>query len=193
MKRLRHTRVGFTLIELLVVIAIIAVLIGMLLPAVQRVRESAARAQCLNNLRQLALAVHHFHDTRRYLPYDTFDAHGSNSKAWSWIARLLAYFEQGNLDRQANITQNTLYQSRDAVAAQVPVLLCPSDGYSAQGPRADAADLGVGHWGPYIIAGQTNYKGVSGANWAYGESPGGTWAPTAASTACGTVTGSSTA
>jgi prepilin-type N-terminal cleavage/methylation domain-containing protein len=135
MKRQRHTGVGFTLIELLVVIAIIGVLIGMLLPAVQRVRESAARTQCLNNLRQLALAVHHYHDSQRYLPYDSFDGpHGSNTKAWSWLARLLAYFKQGNLDRQANIALNTLYQSRDAVAAQIPVLLCPSDSASGRPP-----------------------------------------------------------
>jgi prepilin-type N-terminal cleavage/methylation domain-containing protein/prepilin-type processing-associated H-X9-DG protein len=171
MKRRRHTRAGFTLLELLVVIAIIGVLIGMLLPAVQRARESAARAQCLNNLRQLALAVHHYHDSQHYLPYDSFDGpHGSNTKAWSWLARLLAYVEQGNLYRRANITQNTLYESRDAVAAQIPVLLCPSDGFSAQGPRADAADLGLGKYLPHILAGQTNYKGVSGANWAWGDS-----------------------
>jgi prepilin-type N-terminal cleavage/methylation domain-containing protein/prepilin-type processing-associated H-X9-DG protein len=167
-----RTRRGFTVIELLVVIAIIAVLIGMLLPAIQKVREAAARIRCQNNLKQLALATHHYHDAVGYLPYNSLidgGGYGPQTRAWSWLALLLPYVEQESLYRQANIPTNTLFQSSDAVATQVRGFLCPSDSSSARGPRDDAADLGM--WNPpFIKAGQTNYKGVGGSNWAWGDS-----------------------
>ena len=165
-------RAAFTLIELLVVIAIIAVLIGMILPAVQQVREAASRARCASNLKQIALATHAYHDANGRFPVNSLYAYGPQSRSWSWLARLLPYVEQDNLYRQANIPANTLYQSQNAVAQAVPLLLCPSDTALGAGPRPDAADLGQYDgpgFPPPIAAGQTNYKGVSGANWAWGD------------------------
>src|SRR5438270_13566870 len=111
----RRERSGFTLIELLVVIAIIAVLVGMLLPAVQKVREAAAKSTCQNNLKQLGIACHNYEGVYSVLPVNTqgynFGAWSwsaqSPQSSWSWIARALPFFEQDNLYRQANVPNGT--------------------------------------------------------------------------------------
>jgi prepilin-type N-terminal cleavage/methylation domain-containing protein/prepilin-type processing-associated H-X9-DG protein len=160
-------RGAFTLIELLVVIAIIAILIGLLVPAVQKVREAAARMQCTNNLKQLAIACHAYHDSQGAFPVNSLPGgwgpYGADTKAWSWLARSLPYIEQDNLYRQANIPDNTLRQSSAQIAVQIKTFLCPSDPGSWKGPRTNAADMGS------VPVGQTNYKGVSGANWGWGD------------------------
>src|SRR5262245_61536939 len=102
-----RSRSAFTLVELLVVIAIIAVLIALLLPAVQKVREAAARTRCQNNLRQLGLALHNFHDAHQVFPASGWTMAGPGNpsgKYVGWRALSLPYIEQDNLRRLYDVS-----------------------------------------------------------------------------------------
>ncbi len=91
------TRRGFTLIELLVVIAIIAILIALLLPAVQQAREAARRSSCKNNLKQIGVALHNYHDTFRSFPCGAMNLGGNNREGWGWAALILPQMDQAAL------------------------------------------------------------------------------------------------
>jgi prepilin-type N-terminal cleavage/methylation domain-containing protein len=121
LKPLPPRRRGFTLIELLVVIAIIAVLIGLLLPAIQKVREAADRTACGNNLRQIGLAIHNFHDQNNVLP----PARGNKWLA-SWGVLILPYVERDNVYKDWDISKAYYLQNDVARLSLIKVFFCPA-------------------------------------------------------------------
>ena len=144
-RRSGSRRSAFTLIEVLVVIAIIAILIGLLLPAVQKVREAAARMKCSNNLKQMALAAHNFESSFQSLPPGEWkrSTDGGTSRP-SLNTVILAYIEQANKFNQFNFDFDVHSATVNLPAQQqdVPTFLCPSDSSNAQLTNATGATIG---------------------------------------------------
>jgi prepilin-type N-terminal cleavage/methylation domain-containing protein len=165
-------RHAFTLVELLVVVAIVAVLIGLLLPAVQKARESANRMQCANNLKQLALAVHNYHAALGTFPPDNFYSYDPTGPNWSWLANILPMIEQQGLYNDAKIggnPPNNINQSLPQIAKRVKTFLCPSDPDAFRGPVSYAANFDMNDpvLGPLTYE-VTCYRANIGSNWGGG-------------------------
>ena len=182
-------RAGFTLIELLVVIAIIAVLIALLLPAVQQAREAARRSQCQNNLKQMGLALHNYHDTYLQFPMAFIrSSDTASTEGWAWSAMILPQLEQGNLFQTLGVNDylltsvlalqnpnlSTAPLVTSALQTRLPVFVCPSD--DNDGLIVAARDFrngvgtsagGLGNFRPSISNYPGNWGtrvGVTGAN-----------------------------
>src|SRR5271168_2657925 len=133
---------GFTLIELLVVISIIGLLVALLLPAVQTARESARRAQCVNNLKQMGVALHNYEGANRTLPpgyVSAFDATGTDlGPGWGWAAMLLPQIEQANTFAAVNFSLGVeAAGNQTARLVVVNSWLCPSDRVDASWPAVN--------------------------------------------------------
>jgi prepilin-type N-terminal cleavage/methylation domain-containing protein/prepilin-type processing-associated H-X9-DG protein len=156
LKLARRHSAGFTLVELLVVIAIIGVLVALLLPAVQAAREASRRSQCTNNLRQLAIAMHNYHDTHLAFPINYMPRQSSTH---SWMQAVLPYIEQANLYNQITIGGlNSLANNQAVANTVIKTFRCPTDGVTKNGIITTASDGGG-------TKAATNYKASCGANW----------------------------
>ncbi|NLX96089.1 MAG: DUF1559 domain-containing protein [Rhodopirellula sp.] len=156
---------AFTLVELLVVIAIIGILIALLLPAVQAAREAARRSQCSNNMKQLGLALHNYHDTMRAFPIGS-QLNNSQSRACNWRVGILPYIEQGSVYDLISFTSGNFWAHSGMVGnpvlytARIDGFVCPSSPHGATNVGdLDLSDDSTGS----LVSMVVDYVGISGA------------------------------
>ena len=187
----KRNRAGFTLVELLVVIAIIGILVGMLLPAVQQVREAARRSSCANNMRQRGLALHNYESAHQPFPPGFSSTPTSNGNVpagtyidpetwnaapgWGWAAYLLPYLEASNIHDSIDFQQPIWTdEHQELVQNQVPSFLCPSS--SGDDQPFTVVDEDMNPWSPdgsdSIVLGRSHYVASHGQESAWGSEAG---------------------
>ncbi len=178
MRKFRFHRSGFTLVELLVVIAIIGILVALLLPAVQAAREAGRRSSCQNNLKQMGLATHNFHDTYKRLPpgaWNDTPPHGNGGAGWgsSWMVYILPFVEQSAIYNQWQFNSNSGYVNSPNIQLTsnltIPVYRCPStvvDDFMASRGGVNIIQMNVSYTGVAgsVIAGAPNIFAVGCCN-----------------------------
>ncbi len=161
-----RTRHAFTLIELLVVIAIMGVLMGLLLPAVQKVREAASRAKCQNNLKQIGLALHNYESAQRKLPPGYIDGNNNPNltpdndvgPGWGWCSFLLPYIEMDPVFRQIDFNQSVgMGVNKQVSLTEISIFVCPSDAFDQPVPIYDSSFTT-----PITTVAHGNYVGCAG-------------------------------
>lgn len=165
---MRSKRKAFTLVELLVVIAIIAILIAMLLPAIQSVRAAASLTKCQNNIRQLGLAIHSYEARFKHFPpgfaslVQNDNTNSPDGPGWSWAAHLLDDVEQGDIAKRINLNNSIMHANHATLRSQViPVFLCPSDSAPA---TMSVYEFNGSFTGTVLTqAARTNYAAVVGS------------------------------